>query len=109
MTTISLSVMIYDSSSSPIISINNIFNMFKVNSKKVLLKIPTIYDFQPTVSQEVRKSVIQYVLQRNPNLQIKGGNSLTNPYKVPYELVMAESREAMQVYKNSGTRYVWVK
>lgn len=27
------------------------------------------------------------------NLVVKGGNSLTNPYKIPYELVLADKRE----------------
>lgn len=42
------------------------------------------------------------LMMRNSNLQVKGGTSLTNPYKVPYEIVLAESREAAIKYNKSG-------
>ena len=41
-------------------------------------------------------------MNRHPNLTIKGGDSLTNPYKIPYELALADKREALEKYKNSS-------
>ena len=47
-------------------------------------------------------AVIKKLMFNHPNLQIKGGDSITNPYKIPYELAIADRREAMEKYKNSG-------
>lgn len=41
-------------------------------------------------------------MAKHPNLHVKGGDSQTNPYKIPYELVLAEKRELFEKYKNSG-------
>ena len=40
-------------------------------------------------------------MNRNPQLKVKGGNSLTNPYKIPYELAVADRLDAMDKYKDS--------
>lgn len=29
-------------------------------------------------------------MNKHPKLKIKGGNSMTNPYKIPYELAIAD-------------------
>ncbi|CAD8096573.1 unnamed protein product [Paramecium primaurelia] len=75
--------------------------MFKLNPKKVLIKTPTIYDYQANLPVETRKAIVLHVMNKNPKLKIKGGNSMTNPYKIPYELAIADQIDQMEKYKNS--------
>jgi hypothetical protein len=44
---------------------------------------------------------MQATLMHKKNLVIKGGNSVTNPYKIHYDVILAEKRAHMEKYKNS--------
>jgi hypothetical protein len=50
---------------------------------------------------EQRRLILQRTLDVYPKLQIKGGTSKTNPYKVHFEIIIAEKKAALSYYENS--------
>ena len=75
--------------------------MLKLNPKKFLIREPTIYDIRGSPSFERRQEIMNNLLEYYPRFIVKGGNSKTNPYKIHYDIAMAEQRELVEKYKNS--------
>jgi hypothetical protein len=75
--------------------------MFKLNPKKILLREPTLLDVRGNVTFEKRHDTLKRLMQIQPKLIVKGGSTKTNPYKVHYDLVLAERREELEKYRKS--------
>ena len=75
--------------------------MLKLNPKKFLIREPTIYDIRGNASFEKRQEIMDRLLEFKPKFIVKGGNSKTNPYKIHYDIAMAERRETLEKYQNS--------
>lgn len=75
--------------------------MYKLNPKKFLIKEPTIYDIRGNASFEKRDHLLKTVLYLQPKFTVRGGTSKTNPYKIHYDVVLAERRDELEKFKNS--------
>lgn len=75
--------------------------MYKLNPKKFLIKEPTIYDIRGNATFEKRQQILNNQIYLKPNFAVKGGNSKTNPYKIHYDIALAERRNLLEKYKNS--------
>ena len=75
--------------------------MLKNAPKNVMLKPKQVYDLPGRATFDQRKEILHKLLQYHPKFVVKGGNSKNNPYKVQYELVLAERRNQLEYYKNS--------
>ena len=75
--------------------------MLRLAPKQLILKPPSKYDIPGFATSEQRKLILQRALERYPKLQIKGGTAKTNPYKIQYEVIIAEKRTQLAYYENS--------
>lgn len=75
--------------------------MLKLNPKKFLIREPTIYDIRGNATFEKRQEILNNRLLIQPKFSIKGGNSQTNPYKIHFDIILAERREQIQNYQKS--------
>ena len=76
--------------------------MFKKNPKVFLKKQLTMYDIEtPVMTFEERHSILKRLTYFYPKLRVKGGTTKTNPYKVHYDVILAERRYAIDYYKDS--------
>ena len=66
--------------------------MFKITRKNFLLRPVSIYEIPGYVSQEERKVLLLKAMGNQPRLMVRGGTTKTNPYKVTYDLIIAERR-----------------
>jgi len=75
--------------------------MFKLAQKQLILKPPSIYQIPGFASFEQRQLILQRTLEKYPKMQIKGGTSINNPYKIHYEILIAEKKARLVYYENS--------
>ena len=75
--------------------------MLKLNPKKFLIREPTIYDIRGNASFERRQEIINNRLMLQPKFAVKGGNSKTNPYKIHFDIALAERRDQIEKFQNS--------
>lgn len=75
--------------------------MQKLNPKRLLLRTPTIYDIKSFPSVEKREEILRRRLAFQPKYVVKGGNSKTNPYKILYDVELANRRERFEELNNS--------
>lgn len=75
--------------------------MLKLAPKHIQLKPFPRFNVPAFVSSDHRKFILQRTLDRYPKLQIKGGTTKTNPYKLHYEILLAEKRTQLAYYENS--------
>lgn len=75
--------------------------MLKLNPKQFLLRKTTIYDIKGMPTPERREEILRHKLLIDPKYVVKGGNSKTNPYKIHYDMIIAEKREKYELLKNS--------
>lgn len=75
--------------------------MIKRNPKQILTKTASIFDRPGMATPEQRKAILVKQLTYYPKMTIKGGNSKNNPYKVIYEVIVAEKRAQLEYYNNS--------
>ena len=55
--------------------------MFKLNNKRLVTRVSTIYEIQGSATDEERQHILKKALMVNPKLIITGGTSASNPYK----------------------------
>ena len=48
-----------------------------------------------------RALILDNALLKNPKMKVKGGTSLTNPYKVHYDMVIANKRLQVEILEKS--------
>jgi hypothetical protein len=75
--------------------------MQKLNPKQFLLRTPTIYDIKSFPTLEKREEILRRRLTYQPKFVVKGGNSKNNPYKILYDVELANRRERFEELKNS--------
>mmetsp|Transcript_17289 Transcript_17289/g.19714 ORF Transcript_17289/g.19714 Transcript_17289/m.19714 type:complete len:204 (-) Transcript_17289:293-904(-) len=75
--------------------------MIKRNPKSIVLKTASIYNRPGIATPEKRKELLMKQLTFYPKMTIKGGTSKNNPYKVIYEVIVAERRSQLEYYNNS--------
>ena len=75
--------------------------MFKINPKKFLIREPTIYDIRGNASFERRQEILNNKLLIQPKFVVLGGNTKTNPYKIHYDVILAERKDQLMKYQNS--------
>ena len=75
--------------------------MFKLNPTKVLLKQPSIYDIPGSSKKGLREQILRNKMLMDKKFSVKGGTSITNPYKEYQDVILAERREVQEYYKNS--------
>jgi hypothetical protein len=73
--------------------------MFKLNNRRLITKVSTIYDIQGSSTDQERQAILKKALTLHPRLVPLGGTSLNNPYKAQYDVYRAEQREQLEMYK----------
>jgi hypothetical protein len=58
------------------------------------------FDVIPFVLHD-RQAILDHALYCKPKLQIKGGTALSNPYKVHYDMAIAEKKLKLEIYTKS--------
>jgi hypothetical protein len=75
--------------------------MLKNAPKAIMLKPKPKYDIPAYATFEQRKAILHRLLEAHPKFVVRGGNSQSNPYKIHYEIILAERRAQLEYYKNS--------
>jgi len=75
--------------------------MFRNVPKGIQVKPRPKFDIPNYATFEQRQAILHKLIAFYPKTVIKGGNSKNNPYKVHYDLVIAERRATLEYYNNS--------
>lgn len=75
--------------------------MIKLSPKEIRLKEPSIYDYPGRASDQQRREILRHKMLMDSKFMVRGGTSVTNPYKLHQDVIIAERLELVEKYKKS--------